>query len=512
MESWSLNSLGLVNKIIADYIDNDEKLKPFYNYRPNIEGLLESAKQRAKHPIQVDRNLLIEVLEEKLNKVDDGTFDLQKSRANIHALKEQSTFTITTGQQLHLYLGPAYFINKIFTCIKVSENFNQSQADYNTIPIFWLASEDHDIEEISSVELFGQEYKANLASNKITGSQSTNPIKELTSQLAERLGDEANSNELFQICNIAYNKYDNLSDATTYIIYRLFSTFGIVVMDANNPRLKQKFNAIAKNELEHETTTQKQQEVRTIFESNNWHYQVMPRTSNLFTVDSKEIRIATDSPIFDKNTTYSPNALLRPLYQEIILPNISYIGGAAECNYWLQLKPTFDFYNIHLPVIWLRDTIHIDQSKNINKLLALELSVQQIATFDEVQYSKKHVEENLPKELIGKMEETGEHIQFLKKDINNHEWITISKEYENMVVDVKKAYRNLKTTLLEGAEYQHKLKKLNKHHETYFNGANLQERTKSCLSLTTNFQMFHALKTSYLTSNLSHAGYYLIGK
>jgi len=511
IQSWALNDLSLTNSILDAYLTGDDTIAPCFSEQPNLDGIQKAIEIKRNSFSKTQRSTLIQVLHEQLDAIEDESLNLEKTRKQIDSLLEENVFTTTTGQQLHLFLGPGYFINKIFNCIKVAQHFNKRKGKDKLVPVFWMASEDHDIDEISGVELFGQTYSAQLTKGKITGAQDTQLILPLIKELEERLGTEAKHSVFFQICKKAYESLPTLSQATAFIIYRLFAHYGIVVLDANHPELKKQFKAVAEEEITHQSSLQLQTKTKHTFDALGFHYQVMPRGTNLFIIDEQNNRIIAEATKYDENINYSPNALLRPLYQEIILPNAAYIGGMAEINYWLQLKSIFENYHIPFPVIWARDTLQIAKTKKIEQLLSKKQSISQIANWDEELFNKEFIEKELTSELTEQLDKTNEIIKGISTDIGSEEWNTLYKENLALSIEVKKHFRALKKTIFTGKRYKTESEMAKKLYDSYFNKQKLQERTVSCLSLALNFKQIETLDGKYLGSVLRHAHYYLLG-
>ncbi len=485
--NFDIVEFGFCNSIIEDYVQANENLKPFYQYNANLEGILQAAKAKA-YSLE-ERTLLITILKEQISKIELSSLDLQLSKENIEKLNTENTFTVTTGQQIHLFLGPGYFGNKIFECIRLSQYINANQHEIETIPVFWMATEDHDTEEIANVELFGTQYKANLKPNIASGQIQTNQIESLTNQLAERLGMDAKDHHFFQICKNAYLQYDNLADATAAIIYSLFGKYGIIVIDANHPKLKAKLTPIVKNELANETSTKLQLAVKEQFKVNQWHYQTMPRTNNFFTISTNGERLPSTSNYIETNN-YSPNAILRPIYQELILPNIAYIGGKAEVNYWLQLKPIFDFYKINMPVVWLRPSITITSKKNWKKFENLEISAINLAKFDQVQFENDYLSKHIDVSLLETINQLANQLLYNFKITQNQDWKKLSETQNQQNDLIKKEFRNLKSTLINSNAFKEQKEQIDKIIDLLFNNDKFQERVISIMTLSTNYNYF----------------------
>jgi bacillithiol biosynthesis cysteine-adding enzyme BshC len=196
-----------------------------------------------------------------------------------------------------------------------------------------------------------------------------------------------------------------MANATRYLINYLFGKFGLVILDADTKPFKDCFSAIAKEELEDNITHKKVSE--TI------HYlsekkliskpQVAPREINLFYIkdnirerieqkDEKYFLVNKSLPWTGKEMMqelalypehFSPNVLLRPLFQEKILPNIAYVGGGAELAYWLELKRLFEHFNIHMPALVLRHSALIIDNVSRSKMNKLNIAVNDIFKTEE---------------------------------------------------------------------------------------------------------------------------------
>ncbi len=272
------------------------------------------------------RELLTKVLDEKYKDLSVS----EKLKSNLNCLKEANTFTITTGHQLCLMTGPLYFIYKILHVIKLSEDLNNNFPNEHFVPVYWMASEDHDFEEIRSFLLFGQKWTWESSQKGAVGQFDTNDLQPLLQALAEKFQNQADS-EIHHL--LEKFKTPNYGSGFFEFVHELFSIYGLVVIDANNPQLKESAWPIWKKDLYtnnvhnaviDQTQALKDQGLNTPIES---------KESNLFILDiGKRERIEKTGPIqFEKEHSFqlSPNVVLRPLYQEWILPNLAYIGGPS---------------------------------------------------------------------------------------------------------------------------------------------------------------------------------------
>lgn len=363
---------GSFSPTVIGYLENDIALQPFYSFRPDLAGfrqLLQHKKNTCK------RSILTEVLDAQYEKLPVKEVSAL-TRTNLDLLNQENTFTVTTGHQLNIFTGPLYFIFKIVTAIKLAKDLKAEFPDKNFVPIYWMASEDHDFAEINHTQIATKKIAWNEEVSGATGHISTKGIRQALNQYKGVLGIEGFAEELASLVETAYATQENLADATRYLVNALFGRFGLVIIDADNHKLKKEFAEIVLQDIIQQNsfknisaTNEKLQEVGV-------HIQVNPREVNFFYL-LKEVRerivfednqykiLNTEIAFSEKELKveianfperFSPNVVMRPLYQEVILPNIAYIGGGAEVVYWLELKANFDFYKVDFPILILRNS------------------------------------------------------------------------------------------------------------------------------------------------------------
>ena len=146
----SYQETGRFSKLVLDYIKQKESVKDFISEFPTIKNFRKQIDKKSNDFI--DRELLFEVLKEQNAKIELS----KSSQANLNLLKDNNTYTVTTGHQLCIFAGPLYFIYKIISTINLVNSLKSQYPSYNFVPVFWLASEDHDFDEISSINLFNK--------------------------------------------------------------------------------------------------------------------------------------------------------------------------------------------------------------------------------------------------------------------------------------------------------------------------------------------------------------------
>ena len=170
------------SNLVLDYLKKDEKLKPFINHFPTLENFEKQITEKKTHSI--DRVVLIDVL----NKQNASLSLSEKSKLNIESLKENSTFTVTTGHQLCLFTGPLYFIYKIISTINLAEQLEEKYPNNNFVPVFWMATEDHDFLEINHIHLFGKKIAWDSKQKGAVGRMNLDGFESLLTELKSVLG------------------------------------------------------------------------------------------------------------------------------------------------------------------------------------------------------------------------------------------------------------------------------------------------------------------------------------
>jgi bacillithiol biosynthesis cysteine-adding enzyme BshC len=317
---------------------------------------------------------------------------------NIESLIEQNTFTITTGHQLNLFTGPLYFLYKIISAINLSKELKEIYPEYNFVPVYWMATEDHDFEEINYFNFKGKKVKWSREASGAVGHLNTEGLDKVLEVFKANLGFGANANTLKKLFRSAYLEHDNLADATRFLANKLFGAYGLVIIDADNRDLKTQFAPYVKNELTEQISFTKVSETNEKINNLGFNVQVNPREINLFylkeglrerIVEQKGTYFVNDTDIsFTKSEIlaeldshperFSPNVIMRPLYQEVILPNLCYIGGGGELAYWFQLKSYFNAVEVPFPMLLLRNSVLVKTAKQTEKLEKLGVSINEL--------------------------------------------------------------------------------------------------------------------------------------
>ncbi|MBB6327132.1 bacillithiol biosynthesis cysteine-adding enzyme BshC [Algoriphagus iocasae] len=356
----SLNKTGQFSEFFLDYIEGKESLKPFYTHKPTLESFKEAI--NAKNFSQEKREVLVEALKSQYEGIEIS----DSVRGNIESLGKPNTYTVTTGHQLNLFTGPLYFIYKIVSTINLAKKLTEAYPESNFVPVYWMASEDHDFDEINYFKLDGKKYQWNSDQTGAVGDF------KLDSSFKEFLKSVSFAPDFFKE---AYSSSKTLAEAVRKYVNHLFGDQGLVILDGHHSSLKGLFKEVIDNDLFEHAPFQQAQKNTEELESLGYKSQIYPREINFFylqdgirerieqhgdeffvlNTDLKFSKSELKKQIENNPEYFSPNVVLRPLYQEMILPNLAYLGGPAEVVYWLQLKGVFDHFEVPFPVLLPRN-------------------------------------------------------------------------------------------------------------------------------------------------------------
>ncbi|TYC17050.1 bacillithiol biosynthesis cysteine-adding enzyme BshC [Bizionia gelidisalsuginis] len=392
----SFKDTGFFSKLIGDYLSEKEELRPFYNNFPKLENFKLQMEAKQKTISNETRLVLANALQSQYK----NTETTSAVSENIAALRENNTFTVTTGHQLNLFTGPLYFLYKIVSTINLAKELKTEYPKANVVPVYWMATEDHDFEEINYFNFNGKKIRWNKDASGAVGELNTEGLEPVFNLFSKELGLGDNANTLRDLFKKAYLEHDNLAEATRFLANELFKDYGLVIIDANSKTLKQEFAPYIKQELLKQTAFQEVTKTSGALSAVDSDYtlQVTPREINLFyNIKNVRERIIFENDSYKALNTqlcwteeellkevdthpehFSPNVILRPLYQEVILPNLCYIGGGGELAYWFQLHDNFKANGVVFPMLLMRNSAVIKTVNQSKKQQQLAISNQDL--------------------------------------------------------------------------------------------------------------------------------------
>lgn len=366
------DNTGNFSDLVLDYLKAHPAVEPYYNYTPDAKGIAQAITDRSKYP--VNRAVLTHVLNKQythLNKHD-------KVIENIARLADDNTFTICTAHQPNLMTGYLYFIYKIIHAIKLADELNTQYTDKHFVPVYYMGSEDNDLDELGTFRYNNHKYVWDAAGQTgAVGRMQTSSLKPLLDEVFKVLGPPGeNLDNLKEILTQAYLQHHTIGEATQYLVNELFGRYGLIVLNPDEAELKKQILPILQDDLQSHLAYALVSENTEALEE-LYKVQAYPRFINLFYLrgnireriekrNGRWIVLNTDiqwteedllAELNEHPDRFSPNVILRGIFQESILPDVAFIGGGAEVAYWLELKPLFDNYKVFYPAILLRQSV-----------------------------------------------------------------------------------------------------------------------------------------------------------
>ncbi len=385
-----------ITKLIADYLDQKEALSAFYGEFPEKDAFKSQIHSKQQHFTPEYREKLFTSLTEQYEGVQISPL----TATHIKLLQANNTFTVVTGHQLNLFTGPLYFLYKIISAIKLSTALKAVYPEYNFIPVYWMATEDHDFEEINHFTFKGKKLRWNRDSRGAVGRLDTGGLQAVYDTFTLEIGGGDKAENLKELFKKAYLDHQTLTGATRYLANELFGKYGLVILDGDDVRLKRQLLPFMKRDILDNLAYRKVSDSTARLQQIDPGYtiQVNPREINYFYLtDGLRERIESRNGTFYVLNTkktfseqelqaemeehperFSPNVIARPLFQEVVLPNLCYIGGGAEIAYWLELKGMFDAMEVPFPILMLRNSALLVTDKQGKKLQRLQVNVQDL--------------------------------------------------------------------------------------------------------------------------------------
>ncbi|MEO7309515.1 MAG: bacillithiol biosynthesis cysteine-adding enzyme BshC [Chitinophagaceae bacterium] len=380
------------SKLVLDYLNADEKLKPFYKHPVSMEGIHASIAARKK--FATNRKVLVEELTAQYV----GYELTQKQQYNVSALLHDNTFTVVTAHQPNIFTGHLYFIYKILHTIKLCESLKEQLPENQYVPVFYMGSEDADLDELGHINVAGEKLSWETSQSGAVGRMNTKGLEKITERLKGEFGNLPFGEAMVQLCTDAYTKHDTIQTATLYLVNELFKNYGLLVLIPDNVNLKRLFNGVVRKELSEQFSYKL---VAESIAKIGKHYKVQAggRDINLFYLDDAGRRerieflhskyqvpelglIFTQEEMLQELDAhperFSANVILRGVFQEMILPNIAFIGGGGELAYWLELKTVFEAVGVPYPMLILRNSFLVIDPKAKRLMDILQLTIPQL--------------------------------------------------------------------------------------------------------------------------------------
>lgn len=387
---------GGYSELFFDYLYDFERVREFFpsNFRENasFESVMNGIDASGR-----DRSVLQKVLTEQ----NSGGEESRRTQENIRLLGKSGTYAVVTGQQVGLFGGPLYTLYKSITAIALAQKLSMKFPGKNFVPVFWIEGEDHDFQEMNHVSLLDQENSAvrieylpgGVMPEKNVGAVGEmvfdDTIRTTIDRLESSLARTEYTPPLLASLRECYAPGVTFNRAFQSWLTRLLPASGLVFLSPNEPRLKKILTPLFTRELTEYPRISQMVISRSAELERRYHAQVKPKSINLFLfhkggrylIEPREtdfslkgtrafftkeqlLQIASETP-----EQLSPNVVLRPICQDMLLPTVSYVGGPSEIAYHAQLQPLYQDMGIPQPVIYPRASVSLVQT---NLLRAME--------------------------------------------------------------------------------------------------------------------------------------------
>jgi bacillithiol biosynthesis cysteine-adding enzyme BshC len=443
------NKLPNISPLVHDYFYDYDKVSEFFagNFRDKTAYSIQTEKVRSRnHP----RERLAALLEELNLSYGCGA----QTIGNIKRFIQDKACAVVTGQQVGLFSGPLYTIFKALTAIKLTESLNQNSLGC-VVPVFWLASDDHDFKEINHITLLDKENQIEDIKYQRHSSNLKKPISKIVlsseisnciQQLKNLTHDSEFKPEILSQLGTAYQPGRSFVEAFAQWMTRLFKSYGLIFIDAAHPDLKDLGKDVFYTEIaQNSPSTQCALETSRKLTQKNYRTQIQLHEGilNLFLTEDERHTIQfkdDDYSIKGKPQTFkkdellqllekqsqkfSPNVLLRPLYQDILLPTIAYVGGLSEVAYFAQMKEVYERFSLPMPIIYPRKSLTLIEKKVDKALKTYSLNVQDMWQKADAKINEL-AKENIPRSLDKAIQTTASH---LDKDLTDIKQETLAFE------------------------------------------------------------------------------------
>ena len=387
-EQVAYSLTGYFSSLVSDYLEANQKLAPFYTHAPSIDGV--KAAMAARDLFNTPRTVLVNALNKQYETVKAS--DLVT--ANIQSLANSKTYTVTTAHQPNLFTGPLYFIYKIAHTIALSRSLEKQIPGAKFVPVYYMGSEDADLDELGFVNIGGQKLVWQTKQTGAVGRMLVDvELLSLIKLIEGQIGVSVHGVAWVGLLKQTFTIGKTIAQATLEIVHHLFGDYGLVVVQPDSPELKSLFTSVIEKEL---TTGFSNNAVQQTIKNLSVHYKVQAagRAINLFYLqgNKRERIVQTDAgyevtalglcftrdqilaDVQNNPANYSPNVILRGVFQETILPNVAFIGGGGELAYWLELKQVFADAAVPFPVLLLRNSFLLVPAKQALQLQKMHIN------------------------------------------------------------------------------------------------------------------------------------------
>ncbi len=408
------------SRLFVDYVTDYQYVRQFYNGNPKEPSDWRRVLKQVLDK-KIDRSAISKILSRQNRDFHCGV----RTLANIDFLRDDNCAAVVTGQQVGLFTGPLYTIYKAITAVKLAARLGEQFPENKFVPIFWIAGEDHDFEEVSSVSLFNGageltrfEYKPSKEGSEsnygaVGEIELDESIVDLFKSAADALVPTEFKPKVLELFETAYQKGMTFNRAFVHLMNVLFEDSGLIFLNSNDAELKKILQPVFKKELASTPKTCQLVIDQSAIIERQYHAQVKPRPINLFLFHERGrypiephpdgyflkgtrqhfSKQEMDTLVETKPELFSPNVVLRPLCQDTLLPTIAYVAGPSELAYFGQFRTLYDEFGLPQPIIYPRASVTIVEEK-VEKVLE-RFSLEATDMFGDLEFLKQQVAEQI---------------------------------------------------------------------------------------------------------------------
>ncbi|NQS88906.1 bacillithiol biosynthesis cysteine-adding enzyme BshC [Patescibacteria group bacterium] len=381
MITESLSAAEIIpNRITLDYLYHYKRISHFYSCHFT---------ERKFREVRVDRAQVVKILREYNRKIDAP----QKVMENIEMLLDDNTYAVITGQQPGIFTGPLYTIYKALSAIIVANNL--SDKKHPLVPIFWNASEDHDLSEIDHIYLMKENeplrinYPVSISKSASEVRVDTKKIEKMISRINEVTPDTEFKNSLLKNLQSLAQRSESLGEIFSRIMIFLLGEYGLILIEPKY--LRKMMIPLFKKMIDNPTRCSRILNKAGDRLKKLGHHPPIHKNSNLCNFFLERKNVTYDKGFHVANNTYSSNELLdlleknplsfsanvvtRPITQDYLFPTYAYIAGPSEIAYFSQLKEIYKEFMIEMPLIYPRFGATIIENKVLSVLKKYNLEI-----------------------------------------------------------------------------------------------------------------------------------------
>jgi bacillithiol synthase len=486
---------GYFSKIVTDYLDQSPQLREFYEHEVSIKGI-EAA---IEHRKQFATNR--ELLRDELLAQYTGSGTSSRVMDNILKLADENTFTVCTAHQPNIFTGTLYFIYKILHAIKLADHLSTQLPQHHFVPVFYMGCEDADLDELGHIHLDGKKFVWDTKQTGAVGRMNTKGLEKIIHEIDGQLRVLPHGEELVKLIKRCYLESENIQQATFKLIDELFCDFGLVVLIPDNPNFKRVMNRVFSDDLVEQVPSGLVEESVTALDKAGFKVQAHPRDVNLFylkdnlrqrfikngagyKVHDTQLKFSSEElqqALEQQPEVFSPNVILRGLFQETILPNVAFIGGGGELAYWLELKKLFNHYSVPFPVLVLRNSFLIVEKKWQDKIAKMGLEISDIF-LPQQELLNKLVKRDSANQLdIGQQLQQAKALYAELRQISNKIDVTLGQHVSALEAAALKKLQSLEKKLLraERRKFEDHQRQIAALRQALFPNNGLQERVEN---------------------------------